>query len=70
MYFQQFYLTCLSHASYILGSEGVACVVDPQRDVNLYLDAEALILVLRIAHRRENLSGRGGGIAFPARGCA
>jgi glyoxylase-like metal-dependent hydrolase (beta-lactamase superfamily II)/rhodanese-related sulfurtransferase len=38
MYFQQFYLTCLSHASYMLGSDGVACVVDPQRDVTLYLD--------------------------------
>jgi hydroxyacylglutathione hydrolase len=38
MYFQQFYLTCLSHASYMIGSEGVACVVDPQRDVSLYLD--------------------------------
>ncbi len=38
MYFQQFYLTCLSHASYMLGSEGIACVVDPQRDVSLYLD--------------------------------
>lgn len=39
MYFQQFYLTCLSHASYMIGSEKVACVVDPQRDVSLYLDA-------------------------------
>ncbi|HVO99615.1 MAG TPA: MBL fold metallo-hydrolase [Bryobacteraceae bacterium] len=38
MYFQQYYLTCLSHASYMLGSEGVAVVVDPQRDVNLYID--------------------------------
>jgi glyoxylase-like metal-dependent hydrolase (beta-lactamase superfamily II)/rhodanese-related sulfurtransferase len=38
MYFQQFYLTCLAHASYMLGSDGVACVVDPQRDVSLYLD--------------------------------
>ncbi|HML18473.1 MAG TPA: MBL fold metallo-hydrolase [Bryobacteraceae bacterium] len=38
MYFQQFYLTCLSHASYMLGSEGIACVVDPQRDVTLYID--------------------------------
>jgi hydroxyacylglutathione hydrolase len=38
MYFQQFYLTCLSHASYMLGSEGIACVVDPQRDVSLYVD--------------------------------
>lgn len=38
MFFQQFYLTCLSHASYMIGSEGIACVVDPQRDVALYID--------------------------------
>ena len=49
MYFQQFYLTCLSHASYMLGSEGVACVVDPQRDVSLYLD-EARAQGLKIEH--------------------
>jgi len=39
MYFEQFYLTCLSHASYIIGSEGEAAVVDPQRDVDIYLKA-------------------------------
>ncbi len=49
MYFQQFYLTCLSHASYMLGSEGEACVVDPQRDVSLYLD-EAAKQGLKIKH--------------------
>jgi hydroxyacylglutathione hydrolase len=38
MYFEQFYLTCLSHASYMLGSERIAAVVDPQRDVGIYLD--------------------------------
>ena len=38
MYFEQFYLTCLSHASYMLGSEGVAAVVDPQRDVGIYIE--------------------------------
>jgi hydroxyacylglutathione hydrolase len=37
MYFEQFYLTCLAHASYMLGSEGEAAVVDPQRDVDIYL---------------------------------
>jgi hydroxyacylglutathione hydrolase len=37
MYFEQFYLTCLSHASYMIGSEGEASVVDPQRDVDIYL---------------------------------
>ena len=39
MYFEQFYLGCLAHASYMLGSEGDAVVVDPQRDVDLYLKA-------------------------------
>ena len=39
MYFEQFYLTCLSHASYMIGSEGEAAVVDPQRDVDIYLKA-------------------------------
>lgn len=36
--FEQFYLACLSHASYVIASEGVAAVVDPQRDVDIYLD--------------------------------
>jgi len=39
MYFEQFYLECLAHASYMLGSEGEAAVVDPQRDVEIYLKA-------------------------------
>src|SRR5690242_4927213 len=39
MYFEQFYLGCLAHASYMLGSAGEAVVVDPQRDVDLYLQA-------------------------------
>lgn len=42
MYFKQFYLGCLAHASYLIGSEGEAAVVDPQRDVDQYIDeAEA-----------------------------
>src|SRR2546423_3118279 len=40
MYFKQFYLGCLAHASYLIGSVGDAVVVDPQRDVDEYL-AEA-----------------------------
>jgi hydroxyacylglutathione hydrolase len=39
MYFEQFYLGCLAHASYMLGSEGEAVIVDPQRDVEIYLEA-------------------------------
>lgn len=39
MYFEQFYLNCLAHASYMIGSGGEAAVVDPQRDVDIYLKA-------------------------------
>jgi hydroxyacylglutathione hydrolase len=39
LYFEQFYLGCLAHASYLLGSQGEAVVVDPQRDVDLYVKA-------------------------------
>ncbi len=42
MKFKQFYLGCLSHASYYLGSEDEAVIIDPQRDVQQYIDeAEA-----------------------------
>jgi glyoxylase-like metal-dependent hydrolase (beta-lactamase superfamily II) len=49
MIFEQFYLGCLAHASYLIGSEGIAAVVDPQRDVDLYLETAAQH-GLRIAH--------------------
>jgi hydroxyacylglutathione hydrolase len=35
----QFFLGCLAHASYLVSSEGRAAVIDPQRDVEIYLDA-------------------------------
>lgn len=38
MNFKQFYLGCLSHASYYLGSRGEAAIIDPQRDVQQYID--------------------------------
>ncbi len=44
MIFRQYYLACLSHASYLVGDARSrrAVVVDPQRDVSCYLaDAEA-----------------------------
>ena len=39
MIFKQFYLSCLAHASYLIGDEqtGTAAVVDPQRDIDQYL---------------------------------
>jgi hydroxyacylglutathione hydrolase len=44
MQLKQYYLGCLSHASYMIADErtGVAAIVDPQRDIQQYLDdAEA-----------------------------
>ncbi|HEX8634028.1 MAG TPA: rhodanese-like domain-containing protein [Pyrinomonadaceae bacterium] len=49
MYFKQFYLGCLAHASYLIGSEGEAAVVDPQRDVEQYL-AECAAQGLKIKY--------------------
>jgi glyoxylase-like metal-dependent hydrolase (beta-lactamase superfamily II)/rhodanese-related sulfurtransferase len=49
MFFKQFYLNCLAHASYLIGSDGEAVVVDPQRDVDQYLE-EAEIAGLKIKY--------------------
>jgi len=49
MYFKQFYLACLAHASYLIGSDGEAAVVDPQRDVDEYI-AEARAHQLNIRY--------------------
>jgi len=38
---ERYYLGCLAHASYMVGSGGVAVVIDPQRDVDLYIEAAA-----------------------------
>src|SRR5271156_3685393 len=50
MILKQYYLGCLAHASYLLGDEesATAVIVDPQRDVQQYLDdAEKLGLQIR-----------------------
>jgi len=49
MIFEQYYLACLSHASYLIGDQtsGRAVVVDPQRDISQYLaDAQAAGLTI------------------------
>jgi hydroxyacylglutathione hydrolase len=46
---ENFFLGCLAHASYLVGSEGIAAVIDPQRDVDIYIDAAAQH-GLKIAH--------------------
>ena len=39
MILKQYYLSCLAHASYLLGDEATstAIIVDPQRDIHQYL---------------------------------
>ena len=51
MILKQFYLNCLAHASYLIGDEttGTAVVVDPQRDIERYLESAAE-LNLNIKH--------------------
>ena len=51
MKFEQYYLECLSHASYLIGDEGTgqAVIVDPRRDVAEYI-ADADAAGLRITH--------------------
>lgn len=51
MIFNQYYLDCLSHASYLIGDEttGRAVVVDPQRDVAEYIaDAKELGMTIEL----------------------
>jgi glyoxylase-like metal-dependent hydrolase (beta-lactamase superfamily II)/rhodanese-related sulfurtransferase len=38
---ERFYLGCLAHASYMIASEGIAAVIDPQRDVDIYVETAA-----------------------------
>ena len=64
MFFRQYYLGCLSHASYLIGdtTTGTAVVVDPQRDVAEYLaDAElhglTITKVLETHFHADFLSG-------------
>ncbi|MDQ3885788.1 MAG: rhodanese-like domain-containing protein [Actinomycetota bacterium] len=55
MFFQQFYLQSLGHASYLVGDEktGQALVFDPRRDVEVYLRA-AREQGLRIAYAADS----------------
>jgi glyoxylase-like metal-dependent hydrolase (beta-lactamase superfamily II)/rhodanese-related sulfurtransferase len=79
MYFKQFYLGCLAHASYLIGSAGEAAVVDPQRDVDQYVnEADAQGLKIKyviethlhadfVSGHRELAARTGAEIVFGAR---
>ena len=82
MYFKQFYLGCLAQASYLIGSEGEAAVVDPQRDVDQYLEeAESQGLKIKyviethlhadfVSGHRELAERAGSEIVFGEKACA
>ena len=64
LFFQQYYLQCLSHASYLVGDKttGLAVVVDPQRDISQYLnDAQAnnlkIVKIIETHFHADFLSG-------------
>ena len=79
MYFKQFYLGCLAQASYLIGSDGEAAVVDPRRDVDVYLEeARGQGLTIRhviethlhadfVSGHRELAARTGAQIAFGAK---
>ncbi|NDC47110.1 MAG: MBL fold metallo-hydrolase, partial [Actinobacteria bacterium] len=61
---KQYYLACLSHASYLVGDSvsGRAVVVDPQRDVSQYLNdardlAVSIELVIETHFHADFVSG-------------
>src|SRR5256885_8023248 len=79
MIFHHFYLSCLAHASYLIADGGEAVVVDPQRDVDQYLEAaETLGVAIRyviethlhadfVSGHRELAARSGAEIVFGAR---
>ncbi|HYH84604.1 MAG TPA: MBL fold metallo-hydrolase, partial [Pyrinomonadaceae bacterium] len=82
MFFKQFYLGCLAHASYLIGSDGEAAVVDPQRDVDQYIvEAEARGLKIKyvvethlhadfVSGHRELSERTGAEVVFGEKACA
>jgi hydroxyacylglutathione hydrolase len=52
MLVQQFFVTGIAHSSYLLGGTKTCAIVDPRRDVNVYLDA-AESLGMKVTHILE-----------------
>jgi hydroxyacylglutathione hydrolase len=79
VHFKQFYVGCLAHASYLIGDRGEAAVIDPSRDIEMYLEeAAAHGLTIRwvlethlhadfVSGHRELAARTGAGIGIGAR---
>ncbi len=52
MYVQQFFVNGLAHSSYLLGASNTCAIVDPRRDVQVYIDA-AREMGMKITHILE-----------------
>ncbi len=49
MFIQQFFVSGLAHSSYLLGGAANCAIIDPRRDVGIYLDAAAA-MGMKITH--------------------
>jgi hydroxyacylglutathione hydrolase len=49
MFIQQFFVPGLAHSSYLLGGASTCAIIDPRRDVEIYLDAAAS-MGMKITH--------------------
>ncbi len=71
MIFTQHYLGCLSHASYLIGDEttGRAVVIDPRRDVGVYLEEAAAkgLAIERVVETHVHADFVGGHLELAAR---
>lgn len=52
MFVQQFFLKGIAHSSYLLGGTNTCAIIDPRRDVQIYLDA-ARTMDMKITHILE-----------------
>jgi hydroxyacylglutathione hydrolase len=52
MYVQQFFIKGIAHSSYLLGGSSECAVIDPMRDVQIYIDA-AKDMAMKITHILE-----------------
>jgi len=41
MFVQQFFVKGLAHSSYLLGGTNTCAIIDPRRDIDIYLQAAA-----------------------------
>ena len=52
MFLQQFFVKGIAHSSYLLGGATTCAIIDPRRDIEIYLDA-AKEMNMKITHILE-----------------